>query len=325
MHLVQGLAAQQEQIAARTRQMLQTLAQMPEVQSIDTNACNRIFRNIHEQNPIYSTIAAAAPDGNMFAASAPFAPGSVNLADRKHIRDAIRTHDFSAGEHIVGKVSRVPSINFTYPVLDKNGKIIAILVAGLKLDKYKEFMTQVNLPKGSVMGIADHKNITLYRFPENENIPPGTPVPLQNLQEIPVDSREGFWEGIGRDNVFRIYAYKKVWLRDNEPWYLGIYVGVDKSLVLHHANTELIYNLAFLGIACLFAVLLAWIAGNSIIVDPLNKLVIATQRFGKGEMHTRTDLPHREDELGRLAKSFDTMAVMLEMEDLERRKAEDEL
>ena len=100
-----------------------------------------------------------------------------------------------------------------------------------------------------------------------------------------------------------------------------MYAGVDKRLALRQANIELVYNLVILGIACFFAMLLAWIAGNSIIVEPLNKLVIATQRFGKGDMHARADLPHREDELGRLAKSFDAMAVMLEMENFERKQA----
>ncbi|MEI7638356.1 MAG: PAS domain S-box protein, partial [Syntrophus sp. (in: bacteria)] len=325
LHLVQSLAAQQEQVAAGTRQMLQTLAQLPEVQNIDAKACNRIFRNIHKQNPIYSTIAAATPDGNMFAASAPFTTGSVNLADRKHIRDAIRTRNFSAGEYIMGRVSRVPSINYTYPVLDENGKLIAVIIAGIKLDRYKEFMAQVNLPEGSVMGIADYKNITLYRFPEHKNIPPGTPIPLKYFQGIPVSSKEGFYEGIGLDNVSRIYAYKRLWLRDNESPYLTIYVGVDKNLGLHQANIELVYNLVSLGIACLLAMLLAWITGNSIIVEPLNKLVMATQRFGEGELHIRTDIPRREDELGRLAKSFDTMAAMLEKENLERKKAKEAL
>jgi nitrate/nitrite-specific signal transduction histidine kinase len=125
--------------------------------------------------------------------------------------------------------------------------------------------------------------------------------------------------------VSRIYAYKRLWLRDNEPPYLAIYVGVDKNLALHQANMELVYNLVILGIACLFAMLLAWIAGNAILVEPLHKLVIATQRFGEGGMHVRTDLPHQEDELGRLAESFDSMAVMLQMKDIERRKAEEAL
>ena len=321
LHLVQSLAAQQEQLAASTRQMLKMLAQLPEVQGIDAKACNRIFRDIQEQNPVYAIINAVTPDGNMFAASKPFPPGSVNLADRKHIRDAIRTRDFSAGEYIAGRVVSVPTILYTYPVLDQNRKVIAIVSAGIKLDVYKEFMAQLKMPEGSVMSMADHKNITLYRLPEREDVPPGTPLPLQNIQGMPVDSKEGFYEAIGRDGVPRIYAYKRLWLRDKEPWYLLMYAGVDKRLALRQANIELVYNLVILGIACFFAMLLAWIAGNSIIVEPLNKLVIATQRFGKGDMHARADLPHREDELGRLAKSFDAMAVMLEMENFERKQA----
>ena len=77
LHLVQSLAAQQEQMTAGTRLLLQTLAQLPEVQNINAKACNRIFMDIQAQNPIYSTISAATPDGNMFAASAAFTPGSV--------------------------------------------------------------------------------------------------------------------------------------------------------------------------------------------------------------------------------------------------------
>jgi PAS domain S-box-containing protein len=322
LHLVKSLAAQHEQLTASTRQMLQMLAQRPEVQRMDSQTSNRLFEDVHEQNPIYAIINAVTPDGNMFAASLPFAPGTVNLANRKHIRDAIRTQDFSAGEYIVGKVVAVPTILYSYPVLDKNKKLIAVVSAGIKLEKYREFMAQLNLPEGSVTSIADYRNITLYRLPERKEIPPGTPIPFQNVQGVPADSKEGFYEGIGRDNVSRIYAYKRLWLRDNDPPYLVIYVGIVKSTALHHANMELVFSFLVLGVACLFAMLLAWIAGNSIIVDPLNKLVIATKRFGEGEMHVRTDLGHRADELGRLANSFDAMADMLETKDLDRRKAE---
>ncbi len=325
LHVAKGLAAQQEQLAAGTRQMLKMLAQLPEVQQIDGKACNRLFRDIQEQNPAYAIINVVTPDGTMFAASMPFDFGKVNLADRKHIRDAIRTRDFSAGEYIAGRVVKVPTLVYSYPVLDKNGKLIAVVSAGAKLDKYKEFMAQLNLPEGSVVSMADHKNVTLYRLPEREDVPPGTPIPLKNVQGIPVDSKEGIYEGIGRDNVFRIYAYKRLWLRDNEPPYLVMYVGVVRSLALYQANIQLVYNLIILGVACLFAMLLAWVASNSIIVGPLSKLVEATQRFGKGEMHSRTGLASRKDELGRLAESFDTMAAMLETKDLERRKAEETL
>ena len=324
LHLAQSLAAQQEQLAASTRQMLRMLAQRPELQEVDAKACKRLFANIQKRNPAYSVINAVTPDGNMFAASAPFPPGSVNLADRKHVRDAIRTRDFSVGEYIKGRVVTAPTIVYSYPVLDKKRNLIAVVSAGVKLDKYKEFIAQLNLPEGSAASFADHKNVTLYRLPERKEIPPGTPIPSQNLQGIPADKKEGFYEGLGRDNVSRIYAYKRLWLRDNEPPYLVAYVGIVKSAALREANMELVQNVFFLGIACLFAMLLAWIAGNSIIVEPLRKLVLATKRFGEGQTNVRTGIPHSQDELGRLAKSFDDMAAMLESNDLEHKKAEEE-
>ena len=325
LYLTQSLAVQQEQVAGNTRQMLKMLAQLPEVQRLDANACNRTFKDIQKQNPVYAAINAATPDGKMFAASLPFTPGSINIADRKHFRDAIITRDFSTGEYMVGRLVKVPVILYAYPVLDKSKKLIAVVSAAIKLDQYKEFMTRLKLPEGFITGMADHKNITLLRLPESMDAQPGTPLPLKNLQAIPISNKEGFYEGIGRDKVSRIYAYKRLSLNDHAPPYLTIYVGVDKSLALHEANMELIYNLVFLMIATLLAMLLAWIAGNNMIVDPINKLVSATQQFGEGKIHVRTNLPTREDELGRLAKSFDTMAVMLEMEDANRKQAEEAL
>ena len=325
LYLAQSMAAQQKQVEGSTRQMLAMLAQLPEVQRLDANACSRTFRDIQKRNPMYAALNAATSDGIMFAASMPFTPGSINIADRKHFRDAVKTRDFSAGEYIFGRLIQVPTILYSYPVLDKNRKLIAVISAAIHLDKYKEFMEQLNLPTGSITGIADHKNITLLRFPERKNILPGTPLPLKNIQAVPAGKKEGFYEGIGRDNVSRIYAYKKLSLYDHEPPYLTMYVGIDKNLALHDANMELLYNLLFLTMVTVLAMLLAWIAGNSMIVNPVNRLVSATKQFGEGKLHVRTNLPDRGDELGRLAKSFDAMAVMLETEDMERKKAEEAL
>ena len=103
--LAQSLAAQQDQIANSTKTMLSVLAQLRMVQNLDAPACNELFRELRRRYPFYSTITAVTPDGNLFASSEPFQPG-INLSDRKHIQDAIRTLDFSAGEYIVGRVSK---------------------------------------------------------------------------------------------------------------------------------------------------------------------------------------------------------------------------
>ncbi len=98
--VVESLSVQQEQIAAGTGQLLRILAQSPQVQSLDAEACNKLLRELKDQNPIYSAIGVVTPDGNMFANALHFEPGTVNLSDRKHVKDAIRTLDFSVGEYV---------------------------------------------------------------------------------------------------------------------------------------------------------------------------------------------------------------------------------
>jgi len=84
-------------------------------------------------------------------------------------------------------------------------------------------------------------------------------------------------------------------------------------------------NLSILGIAALSAMLLAWLFGNFTFVAPIKQLVAAAQLFGRGELGTRTGLPHTPDEFGQLAKSFDEMASLLEMRSIEHKRAEKEL
>jgi C4-dicarboxylate-specific signal transduction histidine kinase len=160
--LVQSLAAQQEQITVATKQMLCTLAQLPEVRSLNAEACNKLFRALNDRAPFYSSIAAATSDGKVIAASTPLERGGVNLADRWHVREAIRTRDFSAGEYIVGRVSKTPSLNYSYPVIDANKNLIAIIIAGFKLEEYAHFIRAVNLPENSSLAITDHAGVGLY-------------------------------------------------------------------------------------------------------------------------------------------------------------------
>jgi hypothetical protein len=149
--MVKSLAAQQEQIANATETLLTLLAQLPAVRSLDAKQCNDLFGEIHRRFPVYSVILAVTPDGNVFAASTPFNPGSINLSDRKHVKDAIRTRDFSVGEYIVGRISNVRSLNYTYPAFDTKGNLVAIVIVGFNLDEYTRFISKVH-PADGVVG-----------------------------------------------------------------------------------------------------------------------------------------------------------------------------
>ncbi len=322
--LAQSLAAQQSQIANSTKTMLSVLAQLRQVQSLNAPACNELFRELRLRYPFYSTISAVTPDGNLFASSEPFQPG-VNLSDRKHIQDAIRTLDFSVGEYIVGRVSKVNSLNFTFPVLDAQKKLVAVLIAGLNLDEFGRFISTVNLPAGSAVVFTDQQGRRLFRLPEHEATAIGGRVLQGFFASISGPAEEGLFEWTGPDGITRIIAFKQLRLKKDLPPYLYTTVGLPKDRILQAANLDVLRNLAILGITILLALSLAWVFANLTLIQPVNRLVAAAQRFGRGEMEARTGLPHSPDELGRLARSFDDMAELLERRNIEREQAEEAL
>ncbi len=207
--LVRSLVAQQEQIAIATKTMLSTLAQLPEVQNLEAPDCNRIFAELYRLHPFYASILAMTPDGYVFAGHSPLDPGKVNQSDRKYFRDAISSLDFSAGEYIIGRVSKTTSFNYSIPVLNANKKLVAVLTAGLNLHKFGQFISAVNLPAGSVVAFTDYKGIRLYRLPENDAIPIGKAVSQPFFDTIAGKAEEGLLDWKGPDGVTRIMAFKR--------------------------------------------------------------------------------------------------------------------
>jgi PAS domain S-box-containing protein len=321
--LVESLSAQQENIAVGTRQMLSTLAQLPQVQSLNAEECNKLFAELVEQDRIYSALGAVTPDGNMFANARPFEPGSLNISQQKHLRDTIQSSSFSAGEYVVGRLTNVPAIYYGYPVIDQGGKLIAVVTAGFRLTAYESLIKKANLPADSVVVIFDHKGVRLYRYPESEAAPLGGS-PRDRFDQIAALD-EGTYERYSDDGIYHLFAFKRIRLSENSPPYLLIEVGVPKNKILQRANVAMLNSLVYLGTTALIAVSLAWFFGNISLIKPISHLVAATQRFGSGEMNARSGLPHTNDEFGKLAQSFDDMADLLEQRNLERKKAEEEL
>ena len=321
--MVESMAALQGQIAAGTKQMLSTLAQLPQVQSLDVEACNKLFRELRDQNPIYTSIGLATPDGNMFANATHFKPGSVNVSNLKHIRDTIKSLDFSAGEYMLGRLTGVPAINYGYPVLDAGKRLIAIVIAGFRLTEYDGLIKKANLPPDSAVVILDHQGLRLYRYPQNEAAALGRH-PTSGFEQI-AGLDEGTYEQKTDDGTYRIVAFKRLRLTESSSPYLLITAGVPKDKILQKANFAMLCNLLILGLAASIAVSLAWLLGNIAFTKPINQLVSAAQRFGSGEMGARTGLRHTQDELGKLSQSFDSMAELLEQRNLEMKKAQEKL
>ncbi|MDI9570174.1 MAG: PAS domain S-box protein [Pseudomonadota bacterium] len=325
LFMTESIAAQQEQIAVGTRQMLSTLAQLPEVQSRDAAACRRLFTEVARKNDNYSIIAAATPDGRLFASSLPSPSGNLQIADREYFRAVIRSREFSAGEYVTGRFTHMPVINYGYPVLGKDNELIAVVVAGLRLDKYADFIAKADLSPGSTVVITDRRGVRIYRTPEHPNAKPGLGVAEEVKKNIFGPREEGFYERTADDGVYRIYAYKKLRLAGHKDPYLYVFVGIPKQQLLDAANRRLAVSLAALSGVTLLLMSLAWLAGHLFFTKPIRTLLTAVGKFGGGDLSVRTGLPHTADEMGQMAKSFDGMAACLEDKARERAEMERKL
>ena len=320
MLLVQSLSARHEQIVVWTKQVLTSLAGLPEVQKRDVSACNELFRQIRECFPSYVLVAAVTPDGEIFASSHPLKK-KVNLGDRPYIKDAILTKDLSVSDYHIGKVSGDPSLSFAYPSFDAQGNLAAIVIAAFKVSDFAHFLTGLNLPDGISITLMDKKGICLFSFPANGGIVPGEPTSESVFRKMNEGREGGTFRQTGEDAVYRTYAFKRIRLRENSSPYLYIKAGTASNRLLEVATLEMFGYISVLGILGLLAMYLVWRHANQLLIQPVNQLVKTTQRFGKGEMWARTGLPHSTNELGLLAKSFDDMASLLEIRELERKKA----
>jgi PAS domain S-box-containing protein len=324
--IVDGLAVQQGEITAGTQYLLSGLAEAPALQKLDAAACNNLFRKMNKLYPFFTVIEATTSDGVLFASSRTFKPG-MELSGRRDIREAIRERRFSAGDVTTGEAGRGCSINFSYPVENENGQLLAVLTAGFEIggNQYSGFLKRMHLPRGSAVNYVDRNGMRFWRLPSGVAAPPGKSLASDRLQLIRGGSERGYFEGNGSDGVFRIYAFAQLRLSDKAVPYMYVVAGMPKRAVLVEANRAIAVELLALGAIGVVSLLLCLFFGDLAIARPIENLVMAAQRLGQGEGSVRTGLPRGRDEFGRLAEAFDTMAELLEKRNAERQIAQEAL
>jgi PAS domain S-box-containing protein len=322
LRVMQNLAQDHERTMASTRQFLMTLAQLPDVQNRNAPACNKLFKKLHKENPLYSTILAANAEGVVFASAVPVAPFSIRK--RNYFPEILRTKEFAVGEYMIGVASGISVLPCAYPVIDSKGRVKGFVVVGLDLERYDRIFKKTNLPEGSALALSDHKHIRLNRYPDSINYigKPDLPEMIKHMSARP---EEGTFTAAGGDGTRRLYAYKRFYLKDSTTPYLFMRVGISEEKALSGVRRNMLINMVLLCFALVSIMVLAWYLGKFLIVQRIHKLLDATKRLRNGDLTIRTGLGHSEDELGQLTEAFDEMAGALERKDLNRMIAEEAL
>jgi signal transduction histidine kinase/ActR/RegA family two-component response regulator len=324
LRLAIRMAVIQERITASTQVMLSSLTLVPSVNQLDLPACNDLFKKIVRLNPIYTNILMADRNGDVIASAIPFEP--INLADRKHFKDAYLSKKFSTGEYIVSRSSFKPAFPFSYPLLDEKGQIKAILIAAIELEQYKEYFSGETLPDGSFFGIADHDGRRLFRIPKSGDVfDLGKPISPLVWDIVKTGVNDGVMHKEGSDKIRRIIAYSKLHLGTETPAYMSMFVGVPEKILINNASAAMFKNAVFAGGSWLLALLLFWLIGRNLFFEKIKRLTDCASQFGSGNLNMLTGVDHKAGELGQVAEAFDQMAVKLRQADIERDKLQQQL
>ena len=299
-----GLAStEQARLIEQTHQLLIALAHEPSVVLGDT--CGSFLAEIQANFPYTANFGVIDRTGKVTCSALPFDP-SVNLADRSYFIRAVQNGDFAIGDYQVGRITGAPSINVAYPILDVNGDVRSVVFAALGLSWFSDMAAQADLPDGSTMTVLDASGTVLMRYPSSDQLV-GKPFPDIKLLAAARQGK-GTYQTSGLDGVDRLYGFTPL----TGTGASVVMVGIPSSVAFADANRTLELGLLALAAIAALAIAVAWIGTGRYILKPVSFLSDAASQLGQGDLSTRTGYPPTDDEIGRLAASFDRMAEGLQ-------------
>jgi signal transduction histidine kinase len=310
LQLARATAANQERLIDAERQLLVTIAELPEVHGGDANACHARLADLRRQHPRYANLTVVTAAGDTFCSALPFTP-PVSVAQRAWFQRASRTRTFAVGDYQVGTITGKATIDVALPVLSSADQIHAIVSAALDLGWLNQLLAETQPPKDTTLSMVDLHGTIVAHYPDPRPWV-GRSLPDTSIVQTVLGQGEGTANLPGLDGVPRLLAFTPL-VGSGQQTYLYILVGMSKAGVFAEADRDFIRGLLVLGVVALLGMAAAWAGADWLILRPITALVKATRRVGGGDLSVRTGLSHGRGELAQLARAFDAMAQALEI------------
>lgn len=326
LQVVSDLASQQEQVASSVRQMLTTLSFLPELRRGDGPAFSRILRAIQKEDPRFVNIFALDPAGLDLAAAIPGPP--VPRKDRKYFWEAVETRRFTVGEYVLNQDTGTPVLHYSLPVMNDQGRLIAVLAVAYDLESYAELFKRAGLPAETSLAVLDHAGTVLFHLShitDRYGTLVGRPLPPDQARRVMGTEREGTYWAPRRDGQPALFAFHQIRASDQSRPYLFLQVGRPEYRVLGESQRDHRRNMLLLGVTGILALAAARAMGNRMIADPIRRLVHASRRIGRGNLYHRPELRGASREVAQLGDELGRTGLALAQREEERLRNQEAL
>ena len=309
-------AAEQAQVIASVRAVLQVVASTRATFNLSDDKCNQFLGSIAKPAPWFRTLSIANLQGRIICSSSPDSVG-LDVSARPHFTKAVDTGDFVLSDYFVGTIDHSPRITLALAQRGPNGAAAAILLGVIDLS-WLEHVATTFVPTSGLMLIVDGSGTVLAQYPNRGNLI-GKEFKGHPLVRAMLSRPEGLVTETAFDGVRRIFGY--VQLPGTQA---RIAVGLDEQEVLARANREMWSALSQLGTVAVLVLLGIWFGGERLLVRPIRALAATAIRIGHGDGEIRAlDLPWAA-EFVPLAVALDDMAGKLSAREQELRDSNDQ-
>jgi len=288
-----------EQVFEGIKGVLHAASQSSEVRSGNFTACQQYLARVRAKLPPLTSIVIIEPGGEPRCFSEGSVP-AINLSDRYYFREALITHQFSVGDYTVSRLSGRRIVPVAMPAMTGD-HIDFIVGAGVNLEWLGRQLRERGLAPGSAVTVADRNGIIVAREPEPEKYI-GTSFPTKYMPLL--SSGPGTAEATYRDGVTRIVGYIPA---PNTSFGLYVSSGIARTEALGPIDRALRSSVLLFVLGSGAAFLLAWLIGDGIIRRPLMQMVATAESWRRGEDGVRNRFEGRNDEIGVLGQTFDSL------------------
>jgi predicted ester cyclase len=251
-----------------TRELLTLLARLPEVRGTDVEVCSVLLASLLADFPLYANLGTIAPDGTLECSGIP-SKEPVNLKDRDYFQRAVATRSFAVGEYEVGRVTKKPTLNCAFPIVDRNGAVQSVVYAAIDLSAMNKLASAAVLRPDSALTVIDRRGTVLVRAPDSKDWV-GKSISATPVVQTILHQGRGAADAPDAEGRQALYAFAPLsgGATENGPAttpsaYLS--VTVPRSSVVADANKTFSNNLTWFGLVTALALVAAWVGGDLLV------------------------------------------------------------
>ena len=293
-------AAEQQQIVVGIRGVLTALSELPAIKARAASTCSMYLSTIKRRYPAFLSFAAVDMSGESFCSTT---GNATNVGDRSYFINAVRTGEFTVGDYTVGRLTGSQLIPFALPFYDDE-RMVGVVIAALSLDWLTDFVTQMGVPPGAALAIADRNGTYLARYPNGDGFV-GRKMPGDQFARFP---HGGTATAVDVDNVERIVGYFPLEADSGE---ILVTFGLDKAQAFGEIQRGTQRGILLIALSATLAFVLTWLGARRFIHGPVAQLVEAANQWRLGDYSRRVNIHDKCTEIARVGEAFNSMANAL--------------